>query len=208
MTKNNMFLSISKVVLTFFVFVSCLVVLLIEISSFDLDQLKDKNSAETDVGVLTKKVVTESKVGMPGENKQTILTDEILADDARLMIIESYLKKYKSPLLPYASLILELSDNYVFDYRWIVAIGQQESNLCKKIPEDSYNCWGYGIHSEGTLRFDGYDLALRSFASYLKTQYFDKGYNTPELIMSKYCPHSNGSWAYGIRQFFGEMERG
>ena len=89
-----------------------------------------------------------------------------------------------------------------------MAIAQQESNLCKKMPKDSYNCWGYGVHSKGTLRFENYDLALRSFASYLKTQYFDKGYNTVDLIMSKYCPHSNGSWAFGIRQFFDEIESG
>lgn len=130
----------------------------------------------------------------------------VLAGDARPLIIKQYLEKYKSPLLPYADLIFELSQSYSFDYRWIVAIAQQESNLCKKIPKGSYNCWGYGIHANGTLKFDNYELALRSFAEYLKREYFDKGYNTPELIMKKYCPHSNGSWAFGIRQFFEEME--
>ena len=89
-----------------------------------------------------------------------------------------------------------------------MAIAQQESNLCKKIPDDSHNCWGYGINSSGTLRFDNYDLALKSYAAYLKTEYFDKGLNTTELIMKKYCPHSNGSWARGVQQFIDEMENG
>lgn len=128
--------------------------------------------------------------------------------DARQLIIEGYLARYKSPLLPYAKQILELSDTYGFDYYWIVAIAQQESNLCKKIPEGSNNCWGYGIHKRGTLTFENYDLALRSYAAYLKTQYFDKGLNTPELIMKKYCPSSNGSWAKGVQQFIDEMESG
>jgi hypothetical protein len=133
---------------------------------------------------------------------------QITESDARPVIIERYLAKYKSPLLPYAQQIFELSEPYGFDYYWIVAIAQQESNLCKKIPEGSNNCWGYGIHKRGTLTFENYDLALRSYAEYLKTQYFDKGLNTPELIMKKYCPSSNGSWARGVQQFIDEMESG
>lgn len=132
----------------------------------------------------------------------------VLAGDARPLIIKKYLERYKSPLAPYSDLIFELSQSYGFDYRWIVAIAQQESNLCKKSPLNSYNCWGYGVHSRGTLRFENYELALRSFAEYLNREYFDKGYNIPELVMTKYCPHSSGSWAFAIRQFFDEMESG
>lgn len=136
------------------------------------------------------------------------IRSQVTESDARPLIIERYLAKYKSPLLPYAQQIFELSKTYGFDYYWIVAIAQQESNLCKKIPEGSNNCWGYGIHKRGTLTFENYDLALRSYAEYLKTQYFDKGLNTPELIMKKYCPSSNGSWARGVQQFIDEMESG
>ena len=132
----------------------------------------------------------------------------VLSSVARPLLVEKYLAKYKSPLLPYANKIVELSELYGYDYYWIVAIAQQESNLCKKIPEDSHNCWGYGIHSQGTLKFENYDLALESFAAYLKKQYFDKGLNTPELIMKKYCPHSDGSWATGVQQFIDELESG
>lgn len=136
------------------------------------------------------------------------IKSEITKSDARPVIIEKYLAKYKSPLLPYAREIFEISQTYGFEYYWIVAIAQQESNLCKKIPQDSHNCWGYGIHKNGTLKFENYDLALKSFAEYLKREYFDKGLNTPELIMKKYCPHSDGSWARGVQQFIDEMERG
>lgn len=136
------------------------------------------------------------------------IIENISGDDARPLIIKKYLEKYKSPLVPYSDLIFQLSQDYGFEYYWIVAIAQQESNLCKKIPQDSHNCWGYGIHKRGTLSFDSYELALRSYAEYLKREYFDKGLNTPELIMSKYCPSSNGSWARGVWQFINEMELG
>ena len=136
------------------------------------------------------------------------IVENISSDDARPLIIKKYLEKYKSPLVPYSDLIFKLSQNYGFEYYWIVAIAQQESNLCKKIPEGSHNCWGYGIHKRGTLSFDSYELSLKSYAEYLKREYFDKGLNTPELIMSKYCPSSDGSWARGVWQFINEMENG
>jgi len=136
------------------------------------------------------------------------VNEKIGSDDARPVIIKKYLEKYNSPLLPYSNLIYEISNTYGLDYYWIVAIAQQESNLCKKAPDDSHNCWGYGIHKRGTLKFDNYELAIKSYAEYLKREYFDKGLNTPELIMKKYCPSSNGSWARGVQQFIDEMESG
>jgi hypothetical protein len=145
---------------------------------------------------------------METENSEVEVKSDIRGKDARAEIVRRYLKKYNSPLLPYAEMIVELSDRYQFDFYWMVAIAQQESNLCKKIPDGSHNCWGYGIHSKGTLGFDNYELALNSYAEYLKKQYFDKGLNTPELIMKKYCPSSNGSWAFGVSKFIGQLSTG
>ena len=133
---------------------------------------------------------------------------EVVGEDARPILIEKYLRRYNSPLAPYANLIFDMSETYGYSYYWIVAIAQQESNLCKKVPEESHNCWGYGINSAGTLKFENYEIAIRSFAEYLKREYFDKGYDTPEKIMQKYCPHSNGSWAFGVNQFIQELSTG
>ena len=154
-------------------------------------------------------VVLASSSNQKGsETVAGLIKMDITSDDARPLLIRKYLEKYKSPLVPYSDLIFQLSETYGFEYYWIVAIAQQESNLCKKIPENSFNCWGYGINSAGTLRFDSYELALKSYAEYLKRAYFDKGLNTPELIMKKYCPHSNGSWAFGVSHFIEEIENG
>jgi hypothetical protein len=154
------------------------------------------------------KVVLAVQNNMSGDDGAGSVSNQAVADDARPLLIKKYLTKYQSPLLPYSDLIFKLSQTYGFDYYWIVAIAQQESNLCKKIPDNSYNCWGYGINSAGVLKFDNYELALKSYAEYLKREYFDKGLNTTELIMKKYCPHSNGSWAFGVNQFIGEIESG
>lgn len=168
-------------------------------------KLENKTLTKSD---LNTNVVLASANVLEVENAQNKIDLEVTSDDARPLLIKRYLEKYKSPLVPYSDLIFQLSKTYGYEYYWIVAIAQQESNLCKKIPENSYNCWGYGINSAGTLRFESYELALKSYAEYLKRAYFDKGLNTPELIMKKYCPHSNGSWAYGVQHFIDELESG
>ncbi len=173
-------------------FVMTILVVLVELVSLN-------DSGNKVLGV--KQEETYSQIGLGEIEERMEVEETVRADDARILLVKRYLERYKSPLLPYSQLIVELSDTYGFDYRWMVAIAQQESNLCKKIPAESHNCWGYGIHAKGTLRFENYDLALRSFASYLQKSYFDKGLDTAELMMTKYCPHSNGSWAYGINQF-------
>jgi len=42
----------------------------------------------------------------------------------------------------------------------------------------------------------------------LKEKYIDKGFDTPEKIMAKYTPLSDGSWQAGVTQFMIEMEEG
>lgn len=170
-----------------------------------------------DSTTVTSGIVRESRFGLQpvlgsaGQSNNQLDGDVsamVVSDDARPLLLKKYLEKYNSPLVPYSDLIFKMSQDYGYDYRWIVAIAQQESNLCKKIPENSFNCWGYGIHKNGTLGFANYELAIKSFGEYLKREYFDKGLDTPEAIMKKYCPPSNGSWAFGVKQFFDEIERG
>ena len=92
------------------------------------------------------------------------------------------------------------------DFRLLVAIAQQESNLCKKIPEGTHNCWGWGIHSKGTLGFDSYPEAIETVSQGIRRDYLNKGYTTPEEIMKKYTPSSPGTWAFGVNKFLGQME--
>lgn len=129
-----------------------------------------------------------------------------ISADARPEIIRQYLASYNSPLEPLAGKIVEAADKYGLDYRLITAIAQQESNLCKIIPQETYNCWGWGIHSKGTLGFDSFEEGIETVSKGLKEEYVDKGYTTPEEIMAKYTPLSNGSWAFGVNKFMGDME--
>lgn len=203
MQKTILFISRCVFISIFGLFT--LVFLYWELFTLSQSNHKNINRSILTIGDSSKVLISSNS---DNEKKDSEIKDNVVSDDARPVIIQKYLEKYKSPLVPYSKLIFDLSKTYGFDYYWIVAIAQQESNLCKKIPDGSFNCWGYGIHKKGTLKFENYELALKSFAQYLKTEYFDKGLNTPELIMQKYCPSSNGSWAFGVRQFIEEMQSG
>lgn len=143
---------------------------------------------------------------LPQENGQIL--GAFQNADSRTLIIQKYLLKYKSPMAPFAGFIVQTSDKYGLDWRLLVAIAQQESNLGKRIPPDSHNAWGYGIHSRGTLKFASWEEGIETVAKGLKEKYLDKGYRTTEEIMSKYTPLSNGSWAHGVNQFLAQLETG
>jgi len=129
--------------------------------------------------------------------------------DARAIIIANFLKRHDSPLKPYdyfGSNLVEIADRYNLDYRLLPAIMMQESNLCKSIPPGSYNCLGFGIHARGTLGFETYEAGFDRAAREIKENYIDIGLTTPEEIMTKYTPSSNGSWAFSVNQWIVEME--
>ena len=131
---------------------------------------------------------------------------EVQLSDARPEIIKQYLLKYNSPLISYAEYIVKTADEFNIDYRLTTAIAQQESNLCKVIPPKTYNCWGWGIHKEGTLGFSSYEEGIKMVTMGIAQNYIAKGLDTPEKIMSKYTPLSNGSWARGVDEFLSQME--
>ncbi len=126
--------------------------------------------------------------------------------DGRSANLRNFFRKYNSPLYDYAELIVAVSDQYQFDYRLLPAIAMQESNLCRVIPENSYNCWGWGIYGSTITRFSSYEEAIRTVARGIKKDYIDKGLVTASSIMSKYTPSSNGSWAYGVNTFLKMLE--
>ena len=134
------------------------------------------------------------------------VSGDVEAKDARPEIIRQYLVANKSELEPYADLLVETADKYELDYRLLTAIAQKESGLCRVIPENSHNCWGWGIHKNGTLKFDSYDIAIETVSRGLKENYIDKGYRTPDEIMTKYTPLSKGTWAEGVNYYMSQLE--
>lgn len=133
------------------------------------------------------------------------LKTTINAQDARLASVRVFFQRYNPALIPYAINIVESADKYGLDYRLLPAIGMQESNLCKKFPKNSYNCWGFGIYGTKVTRFDNYKDAIETVSKTLAKKYKAIGLETPEQIMTKYTPGSNGSWADGVNHFMDQL---
>jgi hypothetical protein len=56
------------------------------------------------------------------------------------------------------------------------------------------------------LGFNSYSDAIETVSKGLKNNYIDEGLVTPDEIMTKYTPSSNGSWAHGVNEFMSEMK--
>lgn len=126
--------------------------------------------------------------------------------DGRAAKLRRYLRTLNSPLFDHADLLVEEADKFGYDYRLLVAISLQESLACRKIPENSYNCWGWGIYGNTVTRFGSYEEAITTVSAGMKKNYLDKGLITTEQIMSKYTPGSDGSWSRAVRFFFHKIE--
>jgi len=138
---------------------------------------------------------------------QNSLEGQILnQQDARVELVRNFFQRYNSPLTPFAQNVVDNADKYSLDYRLIPAIAMQESNLCKKAPADSYNCWGFGIYGKQVTKFSDYTTAIETVSKTLSQNYKDQGLETPEQIMSRYTPGSNGSWANGVNQFMDQLQ--
>jgi hypothetical protein len=137
---------------------------------------------------------------------ENVLGDSIISKDARIEMVRQFFAKYKSPLEPFASNVVEAADKYDLDFRLIPSIAMQESNLCQKIITDSYNCWGFGIYGKKVTRFESYPEAIETVTKTLAQNYVAGGLNTPDEIMKKYTPSSNGSWAKSVNYFMGQLQ--
>jgi hypothetical protein len=180
--------------------------LVIGISVFSLFSIKATNLLDQQLRISSGNPMSGVRVFASLPAIIPSVSGNALSQDARPEILKNYFSYYKSPLISQAQLLVDTADKYELDFRLLPAIAQQESNLCKIIPPNTFNCWGWGIHSKGTLGFDSYEEAIETVSQGIKEEYIDKGYLTPEEIMSKYTPMSNGSWARGVTQFMGEME--
>jgi len=171
-------------------------------SVFSLFVLNTPTQSSSQTKVLgTKNVYAANQTLLPQ------VESRIESADARTEIIKQYLHKYNSPLEPHSQLLVETADKYDLDFRLLVAIAHQESALCKIIPENSYNCWGWGIHSRGTLRFSSFEEGIETVAKGLRNEYLNKGYVSVDEIMDKWVPHSpERAWSKAVNHFIENME--
>lgn len=169
---------------------------------FSLYLLHEKNASFHQKLSLFRKNVTYK--ALPEEKIQTQYIAS--ASDGRVEVLQDFLTYYKSPLVPYAEKIVQAADKYNIDYRYLPAIAFQESILCKRIPKNSHNCFGFGIYGGKVRRFKNYEEAIDIVSKTLAEQYVGKGLEDPYDIMKKYTPSSNGSWADSVTLIMTRLE--
>ena len=137
------------------------------------------------------------------------LESSFIASDARPLILSKFFETHSCPLEPYdhfAEKYIEAADKNNLDFRLIPAISMQESNCCKKMPDGSNNCWGFGIYGDKVLSFPSIEEGIDTVAKTLAKHYSSKGLLEPDEIMQKYTPQSKGTWAAGVLHFMNEMK--
>jgi hypothetical protein len=137
---------------------------------------------------------------------QNVFSTEIITQDGRIEAVRQFFAAYNSPLEPYAEDVVKAADEYGLDFRLTPAIAMQESNLCKKIPKNSFNCWGYGIYGGKVTRFSDYKEGIYTVSKSLGTKYKGNGLVTPDQIENTYTPPSEGSWANGVNHFMEQLQ--
>ena len=149
-----------------------------------------------------------AQVQYPLEEAIRDISSASFADDvaSQKEAVRQFLGKHHSPLSEHADYIVDVSQTYGIDYRIIPAIAMQESNLCKKAPADSYNCWGYGIYGGKVTKFSNYKEGIERVAFTLSQSYIKQGYSTIEQIMSKYTPRNTNNWVLGVTHFMSQIE--
>jgi len=129
--------------------------------------------------------------------------------DARSLIIENFFISYNSELAGSADVFIKVADFYKLDFRLLPAIAMQESSGGKKVPEGSFNPFGYGIYGSKKVHFNDWGDAIETVGKAIREDYLNEGLHTPETIMTKYTPPSlakGGAWAKGVNHFMEELK--
>ncbi len=128
-----------------------------------------------------------------------------LQKDNRAKILEKYLQKYDSPLVPYANTFVAEADKNNIDWRLLVAISGVESTFAKHIPVRSYNAWGWGIYGDNSMGFTSWNEAISTISKELRARYIDKwGAQNVYQIGRFYA--ASPTWAVRVDSFMGQID--
>lgn len=141
--------------------------------------------------------------------KDSVQLDEditqIKQTDPRVLALESYFKKYNSPLKNEAANFVEAADKYDLDWKLVAAISGVESTFGKFTPAPkSYNAWGWGVYGNQALYFASWKDGIYTVSEGLRTNYFNKGLTNPYAINRIYA--ASPTWGSHVSYFLTDIE--
>lgn len=140
--------------------------------------------------------------------KQVEIEEVIISLDGRVKVVEEFFKNHQSVLEEEAITFIQVADKYKLDWRLLPSIAMQESNGGRRMINNSYNPFGFGIYGSKVIRFENFEDGIETVGKSLREDYLNQGLTTPEAIMTKYNPPSlakGGAWAKGVNSFMEEL---
>ena len=131
-----------------------------------------------------------------------MLKNLCIEEDNRVQTLRNFLKRYNSPLSPYAQEFVDAADSYGLDWKLVPAISGVESTFGKQIPAGSYNAYGW---NNGDFRFNSWEDSIWYVTSQLRTRYIDRGTVSVSQIGKIYAPPSP-FWAGKVTLFMAKIE--
>jgi len=122
--------------------------------------------------------------------------------DYRVVILRKYLESHNSPLTDSAEHFVTYADKYQLDWRMVAAISGVESTFGKRIPENSYNAYGW---ANGNYYFESWEDSIAIVSKTLREKYYDRGATTLNQIARRYAPPSS-SWAWKVNYFMEKID--
>ena len=124
--------------------------------------------------------------------------------DPRVVRLQEYLESKDSPMANDADTFVEVADKYKLDWRFLPAIAGMESSFGNRIPEGSYNPFGWG--GSNLFYFDSWEDAIETVGERLYVRVVSKyGTPTPESLGPSYCPPNYKNWIKGVNFFMEEI---
>ena len=122
--------------------------------------------------------------------------------DYREYRLRKFLTKYNSPLTPYSKEFITTADYYGIDWRMVPAISGVESTFGKRIPQNSYNAYGW---AGGNYRFESWPDSINIVNKTLREKYVNKGATSITKIARIYAPPST-TWGSKVQYFVNKID--
>jgi hypothetical protein len=150
---------------------------------------------------------TSFQLTAAGGGTSQVLSASIVAGDSRVLLIESFLRRHKSPMAPYADAIVSEADRFAIDFRLIPAIAMCESSAGKRMPKkDEFNFAGIAVYTGQNhgKAFESWPQSIAWVSQYIKEHYYDRGYTDLYDIGAIWAPPSVNtgySWTNCVKSF-------
>jgi hypothetical protein len=135
-----------------------------------------------------------------------LYTDQIVSKklDKEAIILQSYLKKFDSPMQYHAQDFIDAARKYNLDWKMLPAIAGVESTFGKHIP-GGYNAYGWGVYGTQAIYFNSWTDGIFTVAKGLREGYLNKGLTDPYDINRIYAasPH----WGKNVTFFMNDLQK-